>query len=198
MTRRYLLLPLPWVVACLSPNPEYNRMAGASGSSGESEGSSAGSSGARGVPDSTTDETAASGSGVATTDAMDGGDTGPGTSGPPATTTSSGSSSTGWSSSSSGVRGTGSGPPLEPVDLGQPCAESDGCGELGPEVECCEAPECMDTCMVPCEATEECPFDGMGCHHGYCLFPCEGTDDDCTDWPGFTCQHGGMTFCEND
>jgi len=51
--------------------------------------------------------------------------------------------------------------------------------------------------MVPCAGVDECPFDGMGCEHGYCLFPCdEGDDDDCVDWPSFTCQHGGA-YCES-
>ncbi len=99
------------------------------------------------------------------------------------------------SSSSSGQAETGQ--ELEPIDLGQPCAESDGCTGLGPNVECCAADQCLDTCMVPCSSVDECPFDGMGCEHGYCLFPCDANDD-CADWPGFTCQHGGPTLCEND
>jgi hypothetical protein len=45
--------------------------------------------------------------------------------------------------------------------------------------------------------SDECPVDGMGCHHGYCLFPCDDNDEDegCEDWPGFECLHGG-DFCE--
>ncbi len=50
--------------------------------------------------------------------------------------------------------------------------------------------------MVPCESVDECPLDTMGCHHGYCLYPCT-SDEDCAAWPNFTCQHGGM-FCELD
>lgn len=52
--------------------------------------------------------------------------------------------------------------------------------------------------MVPCGGDAECPFVGMGCEHNYCLFPCDANDEDCSDWPGFTCQHDGLTYCEND
>ena len=63
--------------------------------------------------------------------------------------------------------------------------------------ECCTADECVNTCMVPCIQASECPIEGMGCAHGYCLFPCADNDADCDEWPGYTCQHGGV-LCEND
>lgn len=87
---------------------------------------------------------------------------------------------------------------LEPADLGQDCAASDGCRGLGPDVVCCEEDQCLGTCMVPCGSDAECPFVGMGCEHSFCLFPCDANDEDCSDWPGFTCQHDGLTYCEND
>lgn len=62
---------------------------------------------------------------------------------------------------------------------------------------CCDVPECEAVCMVPCMTVDECPFDGMGCEHGFCLFACAADDDDCSSWPGATCQHGGE-FCEVD
>ncbi len=62
--------------------------------------------------------------------------------------------------------------------------------------ECCTAEQCQDTCMVPCDNADECPVDGMGCEHGYCLFPCS-EDADCLDWPDYTCQHDD-TYCELD
>jgi hypothetical protein len=62
---------------------------------------------------------------------------------------------------------------------------------------CCDAAQCLDTCMVPCMDVKDCPFEDMGCEHGHCLFPCDDNDEDCAEWPGYTCQHGGQ-YCEND
>lgn len=56
----------------------------------------------------------------------------------------------------------------------------------------------MGTCMIPCEDNTDCLFEGTACHHSHCLFPCNDDDADCAQWPGFTCQHGGNSFCEND
>jgi hypothetical protein len=63
---------------------------------------------------------------------------------------------------------------------------------------CRTADECFNTCMVPCDDPSVCPVTGMGCEHGYCLFPCKDNDADCLQ-PGFTCQHGPPAkWCEND
>lgn len=51
--------------------------------------------------------------------------------------------------------------------------------------------------MVPCSDVGDCPQDNMGCEHGYCLFECNDDDNDCSAWPGYSCDHGG-TLCEND
>lgn len=194
VSRRLLVLSLGLSAACLVTNPEHDPMASAGGTSVGSGGASVGSSDSPQDSHSTTAD-AASGS-AATTIGV--GDTGLGTSGPPTSSTSSEPPSTGGmttSSSSGGSGETGSGP--NPIDLGQSCAKGDGCTELGPNAECCEADQCLDTCMVPCRSVDECPFEGMGCEHGYCLFPCDANDDDCADWPGFSCEHGGE-YCEND
>jgi hypothetical protein len=78
--------------------------------------------------------------------------------------------------------------------LGMPCENDDSC-DVGAGQECCTDSNCIDTCMVPCESIDQCPFDNMGCEHGYCLFECDNNDADCVDWPGYTCEHGG-TLCE--
>lgn len=179
VTRHLVLASLGMLAACVAPNPDFNPSAPSRGTSGGSSGPSVESSGEGGASESTAADTAGQ------------------SQGPSESSTSIGGSSTGWGSSSSsdGLADTGLG--LEPSALGQACAESDGCSELGAGLECCESKQCLGTCMVPCESVDDCPFAGMGCEHNYCLFPCEDNDDECSDWPGFTCQHGG-TFCEND
>jgi hypothetical protein len=82
------------------------------------------------------------------------------------------------------------------VTLGFACMMDSDCNELAGE-ECCDAAQCLDTCMVPCNMPNECPVEGMGCEHGYCLFPCNDNDADCAMWPGYTCQHQG-NYCEKD
>ena len=81
------------------------------------------------------------------------------------------------------------------MGLGLPCSLGD-CSAV-PGAECCQAAQCLETCMVPCMAVEDCPLAEMGCEHGYCLFPCSDDDADCAQWPGYTCQHMGM-YCESD
>ena len=63
--------------------------------------------------------------------------------------------------------------------------------------ECCSASQCLNTCMVPCGNADECPVDDMGCEHDYCLFPCDNNNEDCSEWPGYVCDHDGV-YCEND
>ena len=85
------------------------------------------------------------------------------------------------------------------TSYGQACTVSSDCAEVDGE-ECCDAAQCTEACMIPCMDVMECPPQ-MGCEHGYCLPECADTDDDCADYPGFTCQHpdGGVnTLCEND
>ena len=80
-----------------------------------------------------------------------------------------------------------------PGELGGECLANKTCNAG----ECCTANECSNTCMDPCKGNRPLPCPvGMGCEHGYCLFECR-SDDDCLQ-PGFTCQHGGPTYCEND
>lgn len=79
--------------------------------------------------------------------------------------------------------------------LGLSCVNTGDC-LAGTVQECCTAPQCRDTCMLPCMDAMDCP-DSMGCEHGYCLFACANDDAECAMWPGFTCQHGGQ-LCESD
>lgn len=177
--RRLPLLALGLLVACVATNPEYDPI-----SSETDPGPSSGTKGASPPGDGATSSSAmAEDKNSGSSSASAGwGDTEP-------------STSTGWMTSSGD---TELGDPLEPSELGQSCAQSNQCAELGAGVECCETKQCLGTCMVPCTTDDECPFASMGCKHSYCLFPCDDDDDDCSDWPGFTCQHGGKTFCEND
>jgi hypothetical protein len=81
------------------------------------------------------------------------------------------------------------------VELGFPCMEDAQCdASIG--AECCTVKQCEDTCMVPCDDVSSCPEEGMGCEHGYCLFPCDNDDADCEAWPGYACKHGGGALCE--
>ncbi len=90
-----------------------------------------------------------------------------------------------------GTGGSGGGTvSFPPGELGGPCLGGDVCNDG----ECCSAGQCADTCMVKCQNANQCPEAGMGCEHGYCLYPCNNNDDDCLQ-PGYTCQHGGL-FCE--
>ncbi len=183
-------------VGCLVDNPAYNR-----GSAPDAGGQTGTTTGKAKDPsaESTTDrdgeggdsspESGASSSTSASTDVgTSGGDDASVTTSGVGTATSTGSEAEGSSSSTGG---------LQPADVGQPCRDDRTCTGLGIGAECCSVAQCLDTCMVPCTSLEECPFDGMGCEHGYCLFPCADTDADCAPWPGATCQHGGL-FCEVD
>ena len=76
------------------------------------------------------------------------------------------------------------------------CVDDGDCA-TDADQECCTAEQCLDTCMVPCSGPADCPELDMGCEHGYCLFPCDDNDADCSPWPGYQCQHSG-SFCEND
>lgn len=178
--------------ACLADNPAYN------------PGSRTGSDGQTGTVTGTSEDPTAqvstgrhSASGDASSDPSDpkSASSGTGSNGtsddtsPGADTSTSTEGKPDASSSSTGG--------LQPSDLGQPCGEGRECGELYIGAECCDAVQCADRCMVPCASVGECPFDGMGCEHGYCLFPCADNDADCAPWPGATCQHGGL-FCEVD
>ncbi len=189
--RRLGLLLLALLGACVGTNPAYEPAASASAAS---SGPAVQSSGAEPNSESTTGAQPGLEGGAAPAGA---------TSGASDSSTSGGAASTGWSTSSSGVGSVDTGTtqdsdaPLQPSDLGQACAAVDGCGELGVGAQCCESAQCLGTCMVPCTSEDDCPFAGMGCEHDYCLFPCDANDDDCADWSGFTCQHGGR-FCEND
>ncbi len=182
------------LAACVVENPAYDQ---ASDQDASDAGASEVSGPAAEVSDTGSQDSMTSGDTGAGTTSQDASEGGPASSGPQQSATSGGTGSTSAITSST-TGGTGTMGPVEPGDLGQACAQSDGCDALGGGVECCEAAQCMGTCMVPCSDDEECPFAGMACHHDYCLFPCDETDDDCADWPGFTCQHGGRTFCEND
>ncbi|MCR9165585.1 MAG: hypothetical protein ACE37F_00235 [Nannocystaceae bacterium] len=94
------------------------------------------------------------------------------------------------SESSSGVMGG-----LQPEDLGQSCDGDQTCAALDIGAECCSVPQCEDRCMVPCTTEDTCPFAGMHCDYGFCLFPCDGHAD-CAPWPGALCL-GGL-FCGSD
>lgn len=213
--RLALVIPLGLLMACVAQNPAYDPMGSqeveTTASGGQQTSSSPQPSGSTSTGEAA--ETAGETSGG---NASSGGDTEPPTTGPVSSTD--GQDSSGGAVDETAGTG-GAAVTLEPSQLGQSCGQRDGCSELGPDVECCEANQCQGTCMVACEDAAECPFEGMGCEHGYCLFPCgdelgggdEGGDDDdggddggdndpdadCAPWPGFTCQHG-MRFCEND
>lgn len=84
--------------------------------------------------------------------------------------------------------------------LGDPCnkEDEDACVDI-PDAECCDVAQCDNACMIPCDDETVCP-EGMGCAHDHCLFECEAEDlnEPCPGLPGFTCQHGGPHYCEND
>ncbi len=197
-------MPLGLLVACVSINPAYDPVGEDSDAPSDTADSSVESSGSASDQDSTTSAATASESEAGPTS---GGaeDTASGPSSPSETSTSgsaAATAATGGSASSSGdgtdetgTADTEAG--VQPSELGQACAQSDGCDALGAGAQCCERAQCLGTCMVACESVADCPFAGMDCAHSYCLFPCDDSDDDCSDWPGFTCQHGGR-LCEND
>ncbi|MGH1349016.1 MAG: hypothetical protein ACRBN8_46215 [Nannocystales bacterium] len=181
------LLSFGLAVGCLIDNPEHSGLSSTSTSST----SSTASSSAEVTTGSQTSAGTVTEQGTSTTPTA--------TTGPESGGVTSSSSPTGSSteSSSSGTVDSADST-LEPGDLGLPCAaSSQNCEMLASGAECCTAPECLDTCMVACLVAPDCPFDNMGCEHGYCLFECTGDDDDCITWPGFTCQHTA-TYCEND
>lgn len=193
MERVLRLLPALLVAGCLAENPAYDP-GSASGAASSGAGSTSVGKSTSGSGEGTTAASAeGSGSPSGTVSTSGQGDTSSDDQGPGSSTTTSGfdvTSTTAMEGSSSSSGG------LEEM-LAQPCKTHEECAEILPSAECCEANQCADTCAVPCQSVEDCPFDFMGCEHDYCLFPCK-TDDDCTDWPGYTCQHGDPLLCEND
>ena len=165
--------------------------ASASGSGTTGNGSNASAS-TSGTADPTSDPTSDSTSDTTTTDGTTGGPGSTGTGGESGTGSTGGTSgsSSGSSSSSSSTGDEGD------ALLGMACMGDGDCDMEAGQV-CCDAAQCLDTCMVPCMDVKDCPFEDMGCEHGHCLFPCDDNDEDCAEWPGYTCQHGGQ-YCEND
>lgn len=175
---------LAWVGGCLMPNPAHGQ--------GSTTGDAADTDRA---PQATTSSSGTTVTTAATANA--GGESSEGSTAA-TTSTTSGTFETSSSSGSGPLRGDSSTgvAELEPAALGQPCRDDRACAGLGIGATCCTAAECAGTCMVECRSPRACPFDDMGCEHGYCLFPCS-EDVDCTPWPGATCQHGGQ-YCEVD
>ncbi|MBV1858552.1 MAG: hypothetical protein KUG77_09080 [Nannocystaceae bacterium] len=196
MGRLLALVPLGLMVGCLASNPKYDPSASGDATSSGSHGVASAGSSSEGVGvGSTSGADSVSGSG-ATSSGIE--QTSSGTGALSGATTSSSSSSTGRTISSSSTGNADTGVALDPADLGQACGNDKDCSALGVNAECCEADQCAETCMVPCGSVEDCPFDTMGCEHGYCLFPCTLDKGDCAPWPGFTCQHADPNYCEND
>lgn len=180
--------------ACVSPNPAYSPTT-------TGQGGTDGALGTGTVGGDTSKGQTSAGGGSGGGMSSDGSPTSGGTTSDPGLVTSAGlgsssTSTSGWSSSTSLASSEVGVLPPDPFAMGYDCENLDSCEAAYPGAECCEAAQCEDTCMLRCDAVEDCPV-GMGCEHGYCLFPCFDDDADCADWPGFTCQHGGE-YCEND
>lgn len=186
------------VGGCVAPNPAYSPGESSGGGDGaESQGkvTSGSSKGTTGVGEGSGGAT--SSSLPPTTSASTHGGTAADPTHGPLSTSTTGWGSSGGVTSSTSLGSTGrldTGPPVL-EDMGFPCPGD--CEDVYPGAECCEADQCLGTCMLPCEENDECP-PSMLCAHDYCLFQCaDDNDADCAWWPGFTCQHNG-TLCEND